>query len=146
MKIKEIRNASGLTQEAFARKYNIPKRTLEGWEAGKRNPPGYVLELLERVVKEDTEKTEKEKTEMYYNTIILKHGVGSYTKKQFDNFVEGDCVCGENANPEELKRWSSDPRQLMCCLLGLSSRFRRLRRRIRPCALHSGTCCYPWCS
>ena len=95
MKIKEIRNASGLTQEAFARKYNIPKRTLEGWEAGKRNPPGYVLELLERVVKEDTEKTEKEKTEMYYNTIILKHG-------------EGDCVCGENANPEELKRWSSD--------------------------------------
>lgn len=108
MKIKEIRNASGLTQEAFAIKYNIPKRTLEGWEAGKRNPPGYVLELLERVVKEDTEKTEKEKTEMNYNTIILKHGVGSYTKKQFDNFVEGDCVCGENANPEELKRWSSD--------------------------------------
>lgn len=47
MKIKEIRNASGLTQEAFAIKYNIPKRTLEGWEAGKRNPPGYVLELLE---------------------------------------------------------------------------------------------------
>ena len=108
MKIKEIRNASGLTQEAFARKYNIPKRTLEGWEAGKRNPPGYVLELLERVVKEDTEKTEKEKTEMYYNTIILKHGVGSYTKKQFDNFVEGDCDCGENANPEELKRWTGD--------------------------------------
>lgn len=30
MKIKTIRNASGLTQEAFARKYNIPKRTLEG--------------------------------------------------------------------------------------------------------------------
>lgn len=53
MKIKEIRNASGLTQEAFARKYNIPKRTLEGWEAGKRNPPSYVLNLLERVVEQD---------------------------------------------------------------------------------------------
>lgn len=55
MKIKEIRNASGLTQEAFAKKYNIPKRTLEGWESGKRNPPGYVLMLLERVVQEDRE-------------------------------------------------------------------------------------------
>ena len=94
MKIKEIRNASGLTQEAFARKYNIPKRTIEGWEAGKRNPPEYVLLLLDRVVREDTKKTEKEKTEMnsFYNTIILKHGVGSYTRKLFDNFVEGDWI------------------------------------------------------
>ena len=94
MKIKTIRNASGLTQEAFARKYNIPKRTLEGWEAGKRNPPEYVLLLLDRVVREDTKKTEKEKTEMNsfynYNTIILKHGVGSYSMKQFNNFTEGD--------------------------------------------------------
>ena len=44
----------------------------------------------------------------FYNTIILKHGVGSYTRKQFDNFVEGDCICGENASPEELKRWTGD--------------------------------------
>lgn len=40
MKIKTIRNASGLTQEAFARKYNIPKRTLEGWGGGKKKPAG----------------------------------------------------------------------------------------------------------
>ena len=45
----------------FAKKYNIPKRTLEGWEAGKRKPPVYVLELLERVVREDKEKNENEK-------------------------------------------------------------------------------------
>lgn len=43
-----------------------------------------------------------------YNTIILKHGVGSYSKKQFNNFTEGDCICGENASPEELKRWTGD--------------------------------------
>ena len=110
MKIKTIRNASGLTQEAFARKYNIPKRTLEGWEAGKRKPPVYVLLLLDRVVREDTKKTEKEKPAMneFYNTIILKLGVGSYSKKQFNNFTEGDCICGENASPEELKRWTGD--------------------------------------
>ena len=44
----------------------------------------------------------------FYNTIILKHGVGSYSKKQFNNFTEGDCICGENASPEELKRWTGD--------------------------------------
>ena len=38
----------------------------------------------------------------------LKHGVGSYSKKQFNNFTEGDCICGENASPEELKRWTGD--------------------------------------
>lgn len=44
MKIKTIRNASGLTQEAFARKYNIPEE--DSWmdgRQGKRNPPEYVL-------------------------------------------------------------------------------------------------------
>ena len=55
MKIKEIRKYSGLTQYAFSKKYNIPKRTLEGWESGKRNPPEYVFMLLERVVQEDSE-------------------------------------------------------------------------------------------
>ncbi len=28
--------------------------------------------------------------------------------KQFNNFTEGDCICGENASPEELKRWTGD--------------------------------------
>ena len=53
----EIRKMSGLTQAAFAEKYNIPKRTIETWEAAsasaRRNAPDYVLDLLERVVKED---------------------------------------------------------------------------------------------
>lgn len=52
-----IRKYSGLTQAEFASKYNIPKRTIETWEAtsdsARRNAPAYVLDLLERVVKED---------------------------------------------------------------------------------------------
>ena len=28
--------------------------------------------------------------------------------KQFNNLTEGDCICGENASPEELKRWTGD--------------------------------------
>lgn len=53
MNMKEIRNLSGLTQAAFSKKYGIPKRTIEQWEGEKRNPPSYVLVMLERIVKED---------------------------------------------------------------------------------------------
>ena len=55
MNIKEIRLISGLSQQAFSDKYKIPKRTIENWEGGKRNPPDYVVALLERVVLEDCE-------------------------------------------------------------------------------------------
>lgn len=53
---EEIRKISGLSRAAFSRKYNIPIRTLEDWDAGKSNAPEYVLDLLERAVLEDKEK------------------------------------------------------------------------------------------
>ena len=54
MTITEIREISGLSRAAFSRQYKIPVRTLEDWEAGKRIPPEYVLELLARVVDMDS--------------------------------------------------------------------------------------------
>lgn len=54
--IKKLRELTGLSQQAFSEKYKIPKRTIENWEGGKRNPPAYVISLLERVVKEDIKK------------------------------------------------------------------------------------------
>lgn len=54
MELKEMRKLLGLSQAAFGKKYNIPVRTIEQWESGRRKAPIYVLELLERVVKEDS--------------------------------------------------------------------------------------------
>lgn len=45
-KIRNIRHKSGLSQVAFAEKYEIPRRTLENWEAGIAVPPEYVLRML----------------------------------------------------------------------------------------------------
>lgn len=56
MTIKEIRDLLGISRAEFGRRYHIPTRTLESWENGERIPPGYVVELLERVVKEDYRK------------------------------------------------------------------------------------------
>ena len=46
MNIKELRITLGWTQKQFAEYFNIPKRTIESWETGRRNPPEYVYELI----------------------------------------------------------------------------------------------------
>lgn len=47
MSIKTIREASGMTQKAFADYFHIPKRTVENWEGEINKCPEYLLELLE---------------------------------------------------------------------------------------------------
>jgi DNA-binding transcriptional regulator YiaG len=55
--IREARLNAGLTQQRMSEVFEIPKRTIENWEAGKRNPPAYVEKLiireLERIATEN---------------------------------------------------------------------------------------------
>ena len=58
MTIKEIRNRTGMTQKAFAQKYQIPLQTLKQWECDPecksfRQPPEYVVYILLRLVSVD---------------------------------------------------------------------------------------------
>lgn len=53
MTLKESRELTGLGPAQFAAKYHIPYRSYYNWESGTRKPPIYLLELLERVVKDD---------------------------------------------------------------------------------------------
>ena len=58
MSIKAIRNETGLTQKGFASKYQIPLQTLKQWESDPgstsyRNPPDYVVYMLEKLVEHD---------------------------------------------------------------------------------------------
>ena len=51
--IKEIRQATGLSQSKFAGALNIPIRTLQKWEVGERECPPYVVELIAFRVEHD---------------------------------------------------------------------------------------------
>lgn len=53
MTIKEIRQATGLSQVRFCQYYGIPRRSLEDWEYGKNKPADYLINLLWRAVQED---------------------------------------------------------------------------------------------
>lgn len=46
MTIKEARQAVGITQKALSELLEIPLRSLENWESGKRTPPPYVEKLI----------------------------------------------------------------------------------------------------
>ena len=47
MTIRDLRTLSGMTQQAFADYFGIPKRTVENWEGGKNKCPEYLLRLME---------------------------------------------------------------------------------------------------
>lgn len=48
--IKEICEAYGITQTELSRKYGIPLRTVQDWHAGRRTPPDYVVNMIERLM------------------------------------------------------------------------------------------------
>lgn len=64
MTIQEIRKETGLSRAAFSKKYEIPVRTLEEWEAGRRKPPAYVLKLLEGATAADRKSGRQELAEV----------------------------------------------------------------------------------
>ena len=45
-RIRELRESIGLTRKEFSEHVGIPVRTLEDWEAGRRNPPDYIPRLI----------------------------------------------------------------------------------------------------
>lgn len=46
MTIKEAREEAGLSRAEMSRVFEIPVRTLEEWDAGRRTPPPYVEKLI----------------------------------------------------------------------------------------------------
>ena len=57
--VKELREQMGMNRIEFSEYFNIPYRTVQDWEAEKRELPEYVLNLM--VYKAEMEKLVKEK-------------------------------------------------------------------------------------
>jgi DNA-binding transcriptional regulator YiaG len=51
VKMKELRESTGLNRKEFCEKFEIPYRTMTEWELGHRNAPPYVLRLLSYYVR-----------------------------------------------------------------------------------------------
>ena len=47
LRIRELRKQHGLTQQGLADLLGIPKRTIESWEIGNREPAEYIVNLIQ---------------------------------------------------------------------------------------------------
>ena len=72
MTIKEMRESLDMTQEMFSRRYNIPRRTIQNWETGKRNPPPYVIEMLQNAIRHYIPRTVEEVMSLPLTVVELK--------------------------------------------------------------------------
>jgi transcriptional regulator with XRE-family HTH domain len=59
MNVKSLRASTGMTQKEFATYFEIPIRTLQDWEAGKRTPPSYVVSLIKYKIEKESLKMMK---------------------------------------------------------------------------------------
>lgn len=46
IRFRQLREFSGMYLAEFARRYGIPKRSVENWDANVTTPPSYLMELL----------------------------------------------------------------------------------------------------
>lgn len=52
LKIKELREITGMNRKEFCRFFKIPYRTVTEWELNNRHAPEYVLWLLEYYIRD----------------------------------------------------------------------------------------------
>ena len=50
MKIKELRQLTGMSQKQFAAYFGISFRTIQEWEQERSAPPTYLVGLLKRIL------------------------------------------------------------------------------------------------
>ena len=56
--IKDICTEYGLSQTALSRRFDIPWRTVQNWYAGVRNPPDYVVRMMDEILRNDAQANE----------------------------------------------------------------------------------------
>lgn len=51
MTIKEICDKYSLSQTALSNRFGIPIRTVQDWYSGRRNPPDYVANMMDEILR-----------------------------------------------------------------------------------------------
>ena len=53
MTIKELCDKYGQTQTGLSKRFGVPLRTVQGWYLGERNPPAYVVLMMDELLAHD---------------------------------------------------------------------------------------------
>lgn len=74
MDFKNLLEQSGMNMKQFSEYFGIPYRTIQGWKAGERECPGYLLRLIAYKLKKEREERKMTKEKVLSN---LKKLVGT---------------------------------------------------------------------
>lgn len=105
---EEIRECTGLSRTKFSKKYNVPVRTLENWDAGASKCPDYVKELLAFKVVHDVlqEFSERERDNLNDTLKILVNNVD--TEMEFEELEKAKYYFTDSANSAEFNKEIED--------------------------------------
>ena len=67
VRIKELRESTGMNRKEFCDYFQIPYRTVTDWERGNRHAPEYVLRLLEYYIRMEGMSKIREDSDRSYN-------------------------------------------------------------------------------
>lgn len=117
MKIKQLREITGLSQQQFANKFKIPVNSLRNWEQKKRSPPEYLPGMIEEIMRLEAELNERKETTNYKpltdeeiinddaaaaepktNKELLKKMKDSLEEIDIDDLYCENCIYGEKCN------------------------------------------------
>lgn len=65
MTVQEICEKYNLSQTALAKRFGIPLRTVQNWCTGKRIPPEYVVNMIEKILEMEDPATKLQHTVLY---------------------------------------------------------------------------------
>lgn len=105
--IKALRASTGLSQKAFAEKFDIPKRTIENWEGGQTDPPGYVVRLLKQAIEAEQAQGEVSENRMIAEALYKRYICGE------DTFISKDTIENDINTLEEDINNAGDALQLV---------------------------------
>lgn len=98
-----IRNYAGMSRAEFSRKYHIPVRTLEEWDADRRDPSDWMMDLLARVVIDDKLKTAKFKEFVVAVVSQTDTWENTYTNSFTDAVIEARFETGRARDGETVE-------------------------------------------
>ena len=96
--IRALRAVTGMTRKAFSDYFEIPVRTIEDWEAGRRQPPAYVEKLI-------AYKIGKENLDMTAEKIIEDSNLTLKEKRFVRSVIDRDILTVLDADLPLLKHW-----------------------------------------
>ena len=94
--LKETREKLKISRAEFSRKYNIPVRTLENWDAAKSEAPSYVKVLIDYTIFSDSDYAD-------YLSFTLHEGMEDFRSKFVDE-MKGIVLPTLTGTPNDVKQ------------------------------------------